>query len=117
MGSKLRFCKGGQKECKSEVKSPETGQNFKTSYVGLGMAELRILKGKNHLLAISFQPKKNWANPTFLWAANCNSAKVVKKSVKSEAKSPETGQNFKNSYLRLEMTELKTLKAKITHLP
>ena len=50
------------------------------------------------------------ANPTFLWAANRDSAKVVKKSVKSEAKSPETGQNFKTSYLGLGMAELRTLK-------
>ena len=54
--------------------------------------------------------KKNWANPTFLWAANQDSAKEVKKSVKSEAKSPEMGQNFKTSYLGLGMAELRTLK-------
>ena len=34
--------------------------------------------------------KKIWVNSTFLGAANCDSVKVVEKSVKSEAKSPET---------------------------
>ena len=43
--------------------------------------------------------------------ANCNSAKVIEKSVKSEAKSPETGQNFKTSYLGLGMNFLDIFRA------
>ena len=42
-------------------------------------------------LPVAFrQKKKIWANSPFLWAANRDSAKVIEKSVKSEAKSPET---------------------------
>ena len=48
---------------------------------------------------------------SFLWAANHDSVKVVEKSVKYEAKSPETGQNFKTSYLGLGMNFLDTFRA------
>ena len=69
----------------------------------------KISKPKIKPLPSAFR-QKNWANPTFLWAANRDSAKVVKKIVKSEAKSPEMGQNFKTLYLWLGMAELRTLK-------
>ena len=64
----------------------------------------------NQALAIGFQAKKNWANSTFLWAANRDSAKVVEKSVKFGAKCLETAPNFKTSYLGLGMAILRTLK-------
>ena len=54
--------------------------------------------------------KKIWVNSTFLGAVNRDSVEVVKKSVKSEAKSPEMGQNFKTSYLGLGRAELRILK-------
>ena len=41
-------------------------------------------------LPLAFRQKKNWANSTFLWAENRDSAKVIEKSVKFGAKSPET---------------------------
>ena len=54
------------------------------------MPKSKNFKAYNQALAIGFQAKKNWANSTFLWAANRDSVKVIEKSVKSEAKSPET---------------------------
>ena len=54
------------------------------------MPKSKNFKAYNQALAISFQAKQIWANLTFLWAANHDSAKVIEKSVKSEAKSPET---------------------------
>ena len=55
--------------------------------------------------------KKIWVNSTFLGAANRDSVKVVEKSVKSEAKSPETAPNFQTSYLRLGRPKSKNFKA------
>ena len=55
--------------------------------------------------------KKIWVNSTFLGAANRDSVKVVEKSVKSEAKSPETAPNFRTSYLRLGRPKSKSFKA------
>ena len=55
--------------------------------------------------------KKIWVNSTFLGAANRDSVKVVEKSVKSEAKSPKTGPNFKTLYLGLGRPKSKNLKA------
>ena len=55
--------------------------------------------------------KKIWVISTFLGAANRDSVEVVKKSVKSEAKSPETGPNFKTSYLELGRPKSKNFKA------
>ena len=55
--------------------------------------------------------KKIWVISTFLGAANRDSVEVVKKSVKSEAKSPETAPNFKTLYLRLERHKSKSFKA------
>ena len=57
-------------------------------------------------LPLAFRQKKIWANSTFLWAANRDSAQVIEKSVKSEAKYHETGQNFKTSKLGLGMNFL-----------
>ena len=62
------------------------------------MPKSKNFKAYNQALAIGFQAKKNWANSTFLWAANRDSAKVVEKSVKSAQKCNKTGQNSKNSY-------------------
>ena len=55
--------------------------------------------------------KKIWVNSTFLGAANRDSVEVVKKSVKSEAKSPETAPNFKTLYLGLGRPKSKSFKA------
>ena len=55
--------------------------------------------------------KKIWVNSTFLGATNRDSVKVVEKSVKSEAKSPETAPNFKTLYLRLGRPKSKNFKA------
>ena len=55
--------------------------------------------------------KKIWVNSTYLGAENCDSMEVVRKSVKSEAKSPETAPNFKTSYLRLGRPKSKNFKA------
>ena len=46
-----------------------------------------------------------------MWAANRDSAKVVEKSVKSEAKCHEKSQNFKILYLGLGMNFLDILRA------
>ena len=68
----------------------------KEKYLSLGLKgpNPNISQLKIKPLPSAFRQKKLWANPIFLWAANRDSAKVVKKSVKSEAKSPEMGQNF-----------------------
>ena len=55
--------------------------------------------------------KKIWVISTFLGAANRDSVKVVEKSVKSEAKSPETAPNFKTLYLGLGRPKSKSFKA------
>ena len=55
--------------------------------------------------------KKIWVNSTFLGAANRDSVKVVEKSVKSGAKSPETAPNFKTLYLGLGRPKSKSFKA------
>ena len=75
---------------------------FRTSHnSGLECPNPKISKPIIKPLPLAFRQKKIWANSTFLWAANRDSAKVVEKSVKFGAKSPETGQNFKTSYLGL----------------
>ena len=75
------------------------------------MPKSKNFKAYNQALAIGFQAKKIWANSTFLWAANRDSAKVIEKSVKSEAKCHETGPNFKTSYLGLGMNFLDIFRA------
>ena len=78
---------------------------FRTSHnSGLECPNPKISKPIIKPLPLAFRQKKIWANSTFLWAANRDSAKVVKKSVKSEAKCNKTAQNFKtSSYLGLGM--------------
>ena len=64
---------------------------FRTSHnSGLEGPYSKISKPIIKPLPLAFRQKKIWANSTFLWAANRDSAKVIEKSVKSEAKSPET---------------------------
>ena len=48
---------------------------------------------------------------TFLWAGNCDSVKVVKKSVKLGAKAHKMAQNFKTSYLGLGINFWDTFRA------
>ena len=85
---------------------------FRTSHnSGLECPNPKISKPIIKPLPLAFRQKKNWANSTFLWAANRVSAKVVEKSVKSEAKCHETGQNFKTSYLGLGMNFLDIFRA------
>ena len=74
---------------------------------GLEGPNSKIPKPKIKPLPSAFRQKKIWANSTFLWAANRDSAKVVEKSVKSEAKY----QNFKTSYLGLGMNFLDIFRA------
>ena len=62
------------------------------------------------LPSISFQ-SKIWAILTFLWAGNCDSVKVFKKSVKLGAKAHKMAQNFKTSYLGLGMNFLDIFRA------
>ena len=43
-----------KKSVKSEAKSPETAQNFKTLYLGLGMNFLDIFRAQNDRLVIGY---------------------------------------------------------------
>ena len=76
------------------------------------MAEIKKFQSTESSPGLQLSDKKKiWVNSTFLGAANYDSVEVVKKSVKSEAKSPETGPNFKTSYLRLGRPKSKSFKA------
>ena len=57
-----------EKSVKLAQKSPETGQNFKTSYLGLGMNFLDIFRAQNDRLIIGhkkigFHWEINWGEP------------------------------------------------------
>ena len=54
MGGKLRYRKGGKKSVKFGAKCNETTQNFKTSYLGLGMNFLVIISAQNDRLVIGY---------------------------------------------------------------
>ena len=67
-----------------------SGKKEKCHNSGLEGPNPKISKPIINPLPSAFRQKKIWANSTFLWAANRDSAKVVEKSVKSEAKCKET---------------------------
>ena len=75
------------KVAKSEV---FFGTKEKCLSSGLEGPNSKISKTKIKPLSSAFRQKFFWANWTFLWAANRDSAKVVEKSVKSEAKYHKT---------------------------
>ena len=76
------------------------------------MAKIKKFQSLESSPGLQFSGKKKiWVNLNLLWVANRDSVEVVKKSVKSEAKSPETGPNFKTSYLRLGRPKSKNFKA------
>ena len=76
------------------------------------MAEIKNFQSLKSSSGLQLSGKKKiWVNSTFLGAANCDSVEVVKKSVKSGAKSPETAPNFKTSYLGLGRPKSKSFKA------
>ena len=90
---------------------------FRTSHnLGLEGPNPKISKPIIKPLPSAFRQKKIWANLTFLWVANRNSAKVVEKSVKFAQKCHETAQNFKTSYLGLGMNFLDIFRAQNDHL-
>ena len=76
------------------------------------MAEIKKFQSPESSPGLQLSGKKKiWVNSTFLGAANCDSVKVVEKSVKSGAKCHKTAPNFKTSYLRLGRPKSKSFKA------
>ena len=84
------------------------GTKVKCCSLGLQGQKPKISKPK---LCPCFQPSaKKLANLIFLWVANRNSVKVVKKRVKSKAKYYKMAPNFKTPYLGLGIAVLRTSK-------
>ena len=66
------------------------------------MAEIKNFQSPESSPGLQLSGKKKiWVNSTFLWAANCDSVKVVQKSVKSGAKCHEMAPNFKTGMAKL----------------
>ena len=70
---------------------PRNGTKLQDFISQAGKAQIKKFQSLESSPGLQVSGKKKiWVNSTFLWAANCDSVKVVKKSVKSGAKYHET---------------------------